>query len=183
MAFKIDYDDAKVMYIKPSTSSYYIFENDKWTLSPVDKPPMFVGSQNEIDALLSSNIQYPEKALKSVRSGKTIVSMVIDKNGTAGQFEIVRDFGKNAGLEVIRVLEMIPDLWIPATKGDKIVATKLYFSIIFEAYTNLEDEHSLPQDPEVRPGSPILNVAPSVEYYKTFRIKAGNGMELPIKKL
>ena len=183
MVLKINYDKAKVMYIKPATSSFYIFENERWMLSSVDKPPMFVGSQNEIDALLSSNIQYPEDALKSVRSGKTIVSMVIDKNGTAGQYEVVRDFGKNAGEEVMRVLQMIPDLWIPATKGDKIVATKLYFSVIFEAYTNLEDKYNLPKDPEIPPGNSTLNVAPSVEYYKTFRIKVGNGMELPIKKL
>jgi hypothetical protein len=183
MVLKINYDMAKVMYIKPTTRSFYLFENDEWGLSSVDKPPMYIGSQNEIDDILSSNIQYPKEALKSVRSGKTIVSMVIAKDGSAGQFEVVKDFGKNAGQEVIRALEMIPDLWIPATKNEKVMATKLYFSVIFEAYTDLEDEQLLPKDPEIPAGTPTLNVAPSVAYFKTFRIKVGNGMEAPTKKM
>lgn len=182
MVLQINYDAAKVMYIRPTNSTFYIRENGKWTLSHIDKPPMFIGSPNEIDQIVSENVRYPEEALKSIRSGKTIVSFVVNADGLASDYEVVKDFGQGAGEEVIRVLKMIPNLWIPATKNDKVLDTKLYVAVTFEAKGPLKDIPGYPIDPEIPMNSPQLNVAPSVKYFKTFFIQAGNGKGAQAKK-
>ena len=112
-----------------------------------------------------------------------MVSFIVDKNGSADQFEVVKDFGFNAGQEVLRVLDEIPNLWIPAEKDGDVVETKLYISISFEGQKPIVDELLMAIDPEIPSDRPRLNVAPSVAYYKSYTIKSGNGMKPKTQRL
>lgn len=183
MVLQVNYDNAKILFVKPTNEKFYIRKNNEWDFKKVDKQAIFLGSPAEMDNLLNENIRFPKEALKSFSSGKTVVSFVVNKHGEAGEFEVVKDFGFEAGNEVIRVLDVLPNLWLPSEIDGDLVDTKFYIAVVFEGNEALKDDHYISSDPEIPFGQPQLNVAPSVAYFKTYTIRSGNGMVPKSKKM
>ena len=173
MVLQIDYDHAKVLFIHRTESLFYLRNDNHWITSPVDKPPMFIGSQVEFDKIVNENMQYPEAARNAQRSGQVIVSFVVNKAGSTEDFQIVRDFGYGAGEEVVRVLKLVPDLWIPSTRGDQIYDTKFYVSVVM----SLDLDRDMGRQDEQESADPIempgVNLPPTVQFFKEYFFQFG----------
>ena len=182
MVLQIDYDQAKVLFVHRTASLFYLRDENHWTSSKVDKPPMFIGSPIEFDKIVNENMQYPDAARNAQRSGQVVVSFVVNKAGSTQDFEVVRDFGYGSGEEVIRVLQLVPDLWIPATKDDEIYETKFYISVVMSLDLDRDMQGTDASETVDDFGLPGHNLTPSVNFFKEYFFQFGQSSRNRIKK-
>jgi protein TonB len=119
LELSIDYTNAKLVYLRPDTSDYVIYENYEWVKSKVDIPPKYIGSSVEFYKLLNEYIDYPAQARYRDVVGCVSVLFEVDTMGIAGNYEIVQDIGAECGDELVRVLKLLPNYWLVARKNGK----------------------------------------------------------------
>lgn len=65
------------------------------------------------------NIRYPEEARKQGLEGNVVVTFVVEKDGRLSNLAILKDIGGGAGLEVLRVVNLMNEIdvpWVPAQR-------------------------------------------------------------------
>lgn len=87
-----------------------------YNTADIEVKPDFPGGIGKFYKFLQENINYSNEDLK----GSVLVSFVVQKDGTLGEYKIIKDIGYGAGDEVIRVLKKSPR-WIPGEqRGAKV---------------------------------------------------------------
>lgn len=91
---------------------------------PVDGFPAFY-------ELIDRELTYPEAARISNIEGFVRVYFVVDKDGKAGKFRVVRSLGDEFDKEALRVMSKIQD-WVPATHNGQPVSSHMSIKLRFE---------------------------------------------------
>ncbi len=100
-----------------SKSQNKLHENDSkvYNFGSVSDLPKYPGGIQKFHIFLAKNYVVPkEVAEDEYLAGAVFATMIIEKDGTLSQIEILRDFGYGSGKELERVLKLCPK-WIPAT--------------------------------------------------------------------
>ena len=165
LVLKVDYDKADLLYIRRDTQDYYIQKDGSWTLSKLNRPPMYLGSPVEFDNYVYNTIRYPSAAGMDKSVGSLIVSFEVTKEGFAHNFKVVQDFGLGAAEDLLKTLQMIPNTWMPASDNDLLYDSRFYLAV-----------HFVPEGIEIkRPESPSknsgINRRPALNLYKEYFIK------------
>ena len=79
---------------------------------------------------LNKNMHYPEEASKKGIDGTVNVQMVVEKDGTPTNFEIIREAHPLLDAEALRVAKLLPK-FKPAMKDGKPVRCLFIFSVPF----------------------------------------------------
>lgn len=90
-------------------------------------------AKDQISFLLNfynKNLHYPEEASKKGIDGTVNVQMVVEKDGTPTNFEIIREADPLLDAEALRVAKLLPK-FKPATKDGKPVRCHFVFSVPF----------------------------------------------------
>lgn len=98
----------------------------------VEKMPEFEGGIDSLFSYLRQNLKYPEWEKSNKIQGTVYAGFVIDKQGRAKDFEILRtvDEARNFDREVLRVLREMPN-WIPGELEGRKVDVKYHLPIKF----------------------------------------------------
>ena len=111
----------------------------------VDIMPVYPGCEEEnfakkkecADRLMSfhiyENIKYPLKASKKRIQGNVVVRLVVEKDGTLTNFEIIKDIGGGCGEEALRVIKSMP-AWEPGLVDGKPVRTMYSIPVRFKLF-------------------------------------------------
>ena len=94
----------------------------------------YEGGKKQLFQILSSNLEYPDQALKNDIQGKVIVKFVIEKDGTISNFEILKDVGYGCGEEIIRVLKKTQAKWNSAKIDNKRVRSYYILRVKFKIH-------------------------------------------------
>jgi len=107
--------------------------------SEVDQKPFFPGCADIADLeerhscatqkllmFIYKNITYPELARETGTQGTLVVRFVVDKTGKVIKPKIVRSLGQGCDVEVLRIIETMPD-WDPGIHQGKPVS--VYFNL------------------------------------------------------
>lgn len=94
-----EYDSLSDMSSEESDKNYMV----------VDRMPSFRGNVN---AWLSSHLQYPAEAAKNGIQGRVIVKFVVDSDGNVSQAQVVRGVDPSLDREALRVVNSMPR-WNP----------------------------------------------------------------------
>lgn len=81
--------------------------------------------------LIDKELTYPEAARISNIEGFVRVYFIVDKDGKAGKFRVVRSLGNEFDKEALRVMSKILD-WVPATHNGQPVSSHLSIKLRFE---------------------------------------------------
>ncbi|CVK16597.1 protein TonB [Apibacter mensalis] len=92
----------------------------------------YEGGKQQLFKILSSNLEYPTKALQNHIQGKVIVKFIIEKNGTITNFEILKDIGYQCADEIIRVLKKTQARWNSAKINKKRVRSYYILQVNFK---------------------------------------------------
>lgn len=105
------------------------------TLSVLDtnagRAPIALWSQDYLWMMLVKNLRYPAAARESGISGKVLVSFIVDKYGHTSHFEVKNPVGYDLDQESIRVLQLLPDLWLPGTYRGQPVDVEVTMPLTF----------------------------------------------------
>ncbi len=108
---------------------YKVFINNDTLRTILDREPVFIGSMfNE----LFKNIKYPALARENGKSGKVIVSFVIDKNGKTKNHTIIHGMGYGCDEEALRVIKEYLTFWSPALYQEKPVDIEYILPVTFK---------------------------------------------------
>jgi TonB family protein len=106
-------------------------------------PPKFIGTKGiypavaqntpgTIENYLSSNIQFPEKAIGNLIQGTSVIQFVVTEKGTVSDLKIINSVSKEIDDEVIRVLKTTDGMWEPGKFNKEPVAVEKEISVAFK---------------------------------------------------
>jgi protein TonB len=96
----------------------------------VEKMPEPVGGNAGWTKFLQNTIRYPNQALQNEKSGKVLVSFIIEKDGHLSNIQVVRGPGYGMDEEAARVLKLAKP-WTPGMQNGRAVRVKLTLPVNF----------------------------------------------------
>lgn len=111
-----------------STASPMSHEQNEEVFSTPEQLPEFPGGMTALLQFLRDNIKYPENQKNDVR---VIVRFTVFKDGSLGDYNILKTGGEECDKEVIRVLNLSPR-WTPGKNNGKNVACSFALPVNFK---------------------------------------------------
>ena len=97
----------------------------------VESPPKFEGGQDIFLQFIQKNLIYPKKARRMGIEGKVFVKVVVEKDGSISNAQVVKGIGSGCDNEALRVLKNSPR-WIPGKQRGRPVRVSMTIPIKFE---------------------------------------------------
>jgi TonB family protein len=92
----------------------------------VDEKAVFAAGEDAMNKHLSSNIKYPPTAKDNGIQGTVTVKFMVDKNGQASRFSVVKSLSPECDEAALNCLQSLPNTWIPAKlKGYPVNSYKM----------------------------------------------------------
>lgn len=107
----------------------------------VEEMPEFPGGSDALYKFISSELKYPESAVKDGTSGTVYVTFVVTKDGNVKDAKVikgVRDDLNNAAVDVVKQMPV----WTPGKQGGKAVSVQYNLPIHF----SMGNEKTSPAD-------------------------------------
>jgi TonB family protein len=93
----------------------------------LERPLMYLGGMDEALSEIVRTIKYPGEAVDAGTSGMVIIAFFVDKEGRATEHQVHTGIGHGCDEEALRVVETIPDNWLPGVlNGEEVVAQFLF---------------------------------------------------------
>jgi len=96
----------------------------------VDELPVFTGGDSTLLKYIADNTAYPAEARINKIQGKVIVRLVVGKDGTVSNVDVVKGVNPLLDAEAVRVVSTLPKFESPAKKGG--VAVGIHYMIPIE---------------------------------------------------
>ena len=106
----------------------------------VEQLPEFPGGLEALIDFLSSNVHYPENAVKNNIEGRVMVQFIVDKTGQVGEVKILRSVSEEIDAEAVRVVKSLPK-FEPGRQDGKPVAVWYTLPVSF----NIRSSADVPQ--------------------------------------
>jgi TonB family protein len=97
-----------------------------------DIPPAFIGGRLRLSRLISRNLRFPASALRNGIQGKVLIGGTITKGGQMKDVAVVQGLGQGLDEESLRVVNLLPADWIPATVNGELVETRIVLPVVYQ---------------------------------------------------
>jgi len=88
--------------------------------------------EENLNALLSENMKYPEQAKKDKIEGRVYVSFTVKADGSISNLKVARKVNPLLDEEALRVVNLTNKKWVPAVVDDKPVDSEYLLPIVFK---------------------------------------------------
>lgn len=96
-----------------------------------EESPEFPGGMGNLSRWISENLKYPENLKDNNVTGRVVVQIVVEKDGSISNARVIRGVNKEMDDEAIRLMKVMPT-WKPAKNGDRIVRSYANVPVIFK---------------------------------------------------
>ena len=110
---------------------YYNGKSFKYT--KFETPAEYLGGLDGFTKILSKNLTYPQQARRMGIEGTVLISFVINKDGSPGDFKVIKGIHSDCDFEAIRVVRLLKE-WYPARRRGRAVS----FTVLAPVQFNLE---------------------------------------------
>lgn len=97
----------------------------------VEVPPSFPGGPGAMLSWISSHIQYPAIAKENNISGRVVVQLIVEKDGSVSNVNVVRSVDPSLDNEAVRVISSMPK-WTPGKHKGSPVRVKYTLPVAFK---------------------------------------------------
>jgi TonB family protein len=108
----------------PISASNEIFE-------VVDQMPEFENGFEGLISFLQENVKYPLTARSENIEGTSMISFIVEKDGTISDVKVLREFNASCDVESKRVVTLMPK-WKPGKQNGEFVRTRMTLPIKFK---------------------------------------------------
>jgi TonB family protein len=102
----------------------------KEVFTAVENTPTFPGGQKAFEKFLAQTIKYPAEAVKNKVQGRSIITFIIEKDGSLTDLKVVRALGNGTDEEAIRALQASPK-WKPGKQNGHTVRVQYTVPVSF----------------------------------------------------
>jgi TonB family protein len=113
-----------------SSNSHLSTNSDDELFTAVEHQAEFPGGPRAFGSFLQKNLRYPSAAQGDNVGGKVYVQFVVNTDGTAQDFQILKSVGFGCDEEAIRVLKSVPR-WTPGKQSGRPVRSRFTQPITF----------------------------------------------------
>ena len=132
LGLSINYTSGQVNFLKTDTSSYVLQIRGEWQkVSGLDSQPRYEGSMEDFKRI-RRGMRYPRQAFDNRTAGSFVISFEVDTSGQAINYQVINDIGDGCSDEVISLLKLVPNRWLPAKKDGKFYAAKFLIPVTFK---------------------------------------------------
>lgn len=143
LALVVNYDSAKVRYVRPDTARSIVWLDSTWQVKRLSITPRLLGSRSAMVRSLQVSLRYPWADLMAGRTGNVVVSCIVYENGQVSKPFVELAPSPSLGEEVRRMVNELPLSYIPGMYRGKIVRTKVQFSVKFCTQTARSNEQTV----------------------------------------
>ncbi len=93
--------------------------------------PVFIGGLASMSRHLARNLKYPAQARDRNLNGSVLLQVEITRQGQIINEQVIKGIGGGCDEEALRVIQLLPDEWVPGVKGGVAVTTRMTFPINF----------------------------------------------------
>jgi len=104
-------------------------KNEKEVFVVVEEMPEFPGGEQACKDFIARNLKYPSEAIKNGKTGKVVVTFIVNKNGKVENAKVIRGIDPALDAEVVRVVNSLPD-WKPGKQRG--TAVDIVYTMPFE---------------------------------------------------
>ena len=97
----------------------------------VEQQAEYPGGMEELGKYLAINLKYPAAAQRANKSGKVYVQFIVNTDGTATNFDVLKSAGFGFDEEALRVLSSVSK-WNPGRQSGRIVRSRFTVPINFQ---------------------------------------------------
>lgn len=115
----INYESGRITYSKPDSAYHTLRIKDQWQVVMPARSPRLVGSRDKYMATAVKNFRYPTFALRMQTQGSVTISFTVTHAGEVADVQVDGSPGPELTKEVLRVMGMQADAWLPAVYEGK----------------------------------------------------------------
>lgn len=105
--------------------SFAVRKDDSFSYTKVDMPPVYLGSKNEIEKILTANFNVPKEIIENEESEISMATFIVDKNGKINEFQSVKMLYSEVFTEMKNALKFVDGDWTPAIADGKPVDSQI----------------------------------------------------------
>lgn len=131
-----DYDKDSLLYYDPTYyANFYLVNNgEKFDLSLVERPFIFLGFQNEMLMDIAENVKLPKKA-KNGESGISFIGYTVDENGNIAGSKVVESFDAQSEQQINTIVSKFNGRILPPVYQGKPVKSVFYVKVNWNAFS------------------------------------------------
>jgi TonB family protein len=120
--------------VKPADTAtyYYMTGTGEWPRGHLTIPPLRLNSQGEWLRFLNRTLRYPDEAIEKNEQGMATVAIIIDENGTPGNYVVLYGVSPALDYEALRVVKLCDFDYLPAEKDGKKIKSAYLQPITFK---------------------------------------------------
>jgi len=131
---KYDFTKNAIVFYEPTDrekNRTYRIVNGNGSDTILSKPPIYLGGDDFITNETVRNTRYPPIAQERRISGKLHVLFTVDKFGKTSNYYVDNPLGYGLDEEVIRVMKLIPDNWLPGQLNGQPIDVEIVYPFQF----------------------------------------------------
>lgn len=121
--------DKKLFELMPDEiskiDSFWVQNGNTFAFKKVDTPPVYLGSNKEIEKIISANFILPTEVIMQQKWGASIATFIVDKNGKMKDFHGDVVTSKEVLRFMATVFKLIDGDWLPAIMDGKPVDSQI----------------------------------------------------------
>jgi TonB family protein len=114
----------------PAAPTDTIPDNKTQVFTQVEHAPGFPGGDEAFQQYLAKNIKYPTEAKKNKVEGRSVLTFVVEKDGSLSDIKVLRSLGSGTDEEAVRVVKNSPK-WKPGIQNGRLVRVQYSVPINF----------------------------------------------------
>ncbi|MBD1387071.1 TonB family protein [Mucilaginibacter rigui] len=103
---------------------------DNAVFTQVEQVPTFPGGEKGFEKFLATTIKYPAQAVKNKVQGRSVITFIVEEDGSLSDFKVIRSLGSGTDEEAIRALKASPK-WKPGKQNGHIVRVQYSVPVSF----------------------------------------------------
>lgn len=134
---RYDYTSEKLLYFKidpliDKGAIYNIIDGPNKTFSILDRPPIYLDGDALFNYTIGNYINYPAKARAATIQGRVIIRFLIDKDGNASNYNVIKSIGYDCDEEALRVIKLNDGKWAPGILNGNPVSVEKDVTVRFQ---------------------------------------------------
>ena len=121
---------AVICLMTASAQKTVVSQSNQSVFDSVEQMPEFPGGMSALIDFLSSNIKYPEDAIKQNVGGRVMVMFVVETDGSISNVRVARTVFPSLDSEAIRVVKSMPK-WKPGREKGREVRVNYTIPVVF----------------------------------------------------
>ncbi|WBA40693.1 energy transducer TonB [Hymenobacter canadensis] len=128
---RYDYSAGRILFKAPSTMRHQLAFQPVAQGAPFSTEPLYTEGTDALLIFVGRTLRYPAMALRNRLMGTVTIGFTIDTAGKTSGYRVVKGLGMGADEEAMRVVQLLPGTWIPASANGQPVPAECLVPVTF----------------------------------------------------